>query len=136
MKYRFLDEIRSDVMFEAYGKSLKELFQNAAEALSSVICKVGKVSPKEAVDVEVKADDLDHLMINWLQEIIAAVDTEQKFFSKFEVDDATDNHLKARIYGESIRPELGETVVKAVTLFKFKLEKTKKGYITRVSLDI
>ena len=46
-KYKFLDDITSDVMFEAYGKDLKELFENAAEALFSVICKIKKVKPKE-----------------------------------------------------------------------------------------
>ena len=44
--------------------------------------------------------------------------------------------LKAKIYGEKIRPELGGTVVKAVTLYKYKFEKNKKGYKVRVSLDI
>ena len=85
MKYKFLDKIMSDVMFEAYGKDLKELFQNAAEALFSVICKIKKVKPKAAERFEIKADNLEDLMMNWLQALIAIVDTEQKFFSTFEV---------------------------------------------------
>ena len=36
MKYKFIDNIMSDVAYEAYGKDLKELFINAAEALLSV----------------------------------------------------------------------------------------------------
>ena len=46
-KYRFIDELKSDVLFEAYGKDLKELFTNAAEALFSIICQIEKVEPKE-----------------------------------------------------------------------------------------
>ncbi|MBU0628390.1 MAG: archease [Nanoarchaeota archaeon] len=136
LKYKFLDKIMSDVMFEAYGKNPKELFENAAEALSSVICKIKEVKPKETEEFEIKADNLEDLMLNWLQAIIAIVDTEQKFFSKFEIEEISETKLRAKLSGEPIRPELGETVVKAVTMYKFKLEKTDKGYTATVSLDI
>lgn len=136
MKYKFIDDITSDVMFEAYGKGPKELFQNAAEALFSVICKIKKVKPKEAEEFEIKANNLEELMINWLQALIAIVDTEQKFFSKFEIEEIDETHLKAKLKGEPIKPELGETVVKAVTMYKYKLEKTNKGYKATISLDI
>ena len=135
-KYKFLNGITSDVMFEAYGKDPKELFQNAAEALFSVICKIKQVKPKEKEEFEVKANNLEDLMINWLQALIAIVDTEEKFFSKYEIVEIDETHLKAKLYGEPIKPELGETVVKAVTMYKFKLEKTGKGYKVTVSLDI
>jgi len=135
-KYQFIDDLTSDVMFEAYGKNLKELFANAAEALFSVICQIKKVAPKEKEEFEIKAEKIEDLMINWLQGLIAIVDTEQKFFSKFEVIEIDENHLIARLHGEPIRPELGETVVKAVTYYKYKFEKTKDGYKARVSLDI
>lgn len=136
MKYKFIDEIKSDVMFEAYGSNLKELFENAAEALLSVICKIKQVKAKEAEEFEMKGENLEELMITWLQGIIAVVDTEQKFFSKVEVEEIDENHVIAKLKGEPIKPELGETVVKAVTYYKYKLEKTDKGYKVRVSLDI
>ena len=72
-RYKFLDEITSDVMFEAYGRDLKELFANAAEAMFTIICKLDQVEPKEERKVEVKADSAADLMINWLQALIAKV---------------------------------------------------------------
>jgi len=136
MRYKFLDKIRSDVMFEAYGKDLKELFENAAEALLSVICKIKKVKPLQAEEFEMKAENLEELMINWLQGIIAVVDTEQMFFSKVTIKEVDEKHIIGKLMGEPMKPELGETVVKAVTYYKYKIEKTKKGYIATVSLDI
>ncbi|MFH2027674.1 MAG: archease [Nanoarchaeota archaeon] len=135
-KYKFLDEIRSDVMYEAYGKTLKELFENAAEALLSVICKIKQVKAKVVEEVKVKGDNAEDLMLNWLQGIIAIVDTEQKFFSKIEIKEIDENHLIAKLSGETIRPDLGETVVKAVTYYNYKFEETKEGYKITVSLDI
>ncbi|MBU1703868.1 MAG: archease [Nanoarchaeota archaeon] len=123
-------------MFEAYGKDLKELFQNAAEALCSVICKLKKVKPKKEEEFIIKGDTLENLMINWLQGLIAIVDTEEMFFSEFIIEEIDETHVKAKLKGEPIRPELGETVVKAVTNYEYKLEKTKEGYKVKVSLDI
>ena len=136
MKYKFIQGLTSDVMYEAYGKNLKELFENAALALLSVICKVKEVEPKDKEEFEVKGNNLEELMINWLQSIIAIVDTEQRFYSKVYVKEVDENHIIAELYGEPISPEKGETVVKAVTYYKFKLEQDKKGYKVTVSLDI
>lgn len=136
MRYKFIQGLTSDVMYEAYGKDLKELFENAAMALLSVICKVEEVIPKQKEGFEVKGNSLEELMINWLQSIIAIVDTEEKFYSKVEVKVVDENHVLAELSGEPIIPEKGDTVVKAVTYYKFKLEQDKKGYKVTVSLDI
>ena len=48
MKYKIIDKVTSDVMLEIYGKSPKELFENAAEALFSIICEVKRVKPLKA----------------------------------------------------------------------------------------
>jgi SHS2 domain-containing protein len=136
MKYKFIEDLTSDVLFEAYGKDLKELFENAAEAMFSIICKLDKVKPKNKEKIEMKAEKLEDLMINWLQGLIAMVDTEEMFYSKFKVLEIDDNHVIAEISGESTSPEKGNTVVKAVTYYKYKLEKDKKGYKVTVSLDI
>lgn len=135
-KYKFIDDLTSDVMFEAYGKTTKEVFENSAEALFSIICNVKSVSPKKPMNIELRANSIEELMISWLQELISMVDTEEMFFSKFRVTKVDDRQLKARVWGESITPSKGETVVKAVTYYKYKFEKTDKGYIVNVSLDI
>ena len=46
-KYKFIDDLTSDVLFEAYGKDLKELYANAAEAMFSIICQTEKVEAKK-----------------------------------------------------------------------------------------
>ncbi|UCD03389.1 MAG: archease [Candidatus Aenigmatarchaeota archaeon] len=135
-KYRFVDDLTSDVMFEAYGKDLREVFENAAEAMFNIICRLDEVKHSNVVKVEVHGRDERELMINWLQELIGLVDTLSMFFSKFEIKEIDSRHLKAEIYGEDMVPEKGETVVKAVTYYKYLFEKTRKGYRTRVSVDI
>lgn len=136
VKYKFIDELKSDVLFEAYGKDLKELYANAAEALFSVICQIKKIKPSKMEEFEIKGKKLEDTMWNWLAGLIAIVDTEHMFFSKFEIEEADETHVKAKLYGEEARPETGETVVKSVTNYKYKVEKTQKGYKATISLDI
>jgi len=135
-KYRFIDDLTSDVMFEAYGKDLKEVFANAAEAMFTVISQIKKVKPEKSVEIEARAENASKLMIAWLQELIAAVDIQGMFFSKFEILEISEKRIKARCWGEKASQEKGETVVKAVTYYKFLFEKGEEGYRTRVALDI
>ncbi len=135
-KYKYIDDLTSDVMFEAYGKDLPEVFANAAMAMFSVICKLSMVREKESRDVEIHAKDKEELLVSWLQELIGLVDTDDMFFSRFEIIEIDETHLRAKVHGEGIRPEIGETVVKAVTYYKYRFERTKEGYAARVSLDI
>lgn len=141
-KYKFIDDLTSDVMFEAAGRSLEELFANAAEAMFSVICQLDKVGARESRQVAVEAESVEKLVVAWLQELIGMVDTEEMFFSKFDVKQVNENKgmqlwsLEAKVSGEPIRPEKGETVVKAVTNYGFKFGKDSKGYKVTVTLDI
>ena len=135
-KYKFIEDLTSDVMFEAYGKDLRNLFQNAAEALLSVICQIDKVKPKKPMDLEVGGKDLKDLMFNWLQELISLVDTEEMFFSRFDIQEIDEKHLKARIWGEAITPGKSGTLVKGVTNYKFSVDRAGEGYRARVACDI
>jgi len=143
-KYRFIDDLTSDVMFEAHGKTLEELFANAAEAMFSVICQLDRVEPKAGRQVTVEAESAEKLVVAWLQKLIGMVDTDEMFFSRFEIQSVSEDKktkawkIKARALGEPITPEKGETVVKAVTNYGFRFGKDKKGkgYKVKVSLDI
>jgi SHS2 domain-containing protein len=135
-RYRFIDDLTSDVMFEAYGSDLREVFESSAEAMMSVMCQIKRVGQKESREVEVKGKDERDLLFNWLQELIALVDTEGMFFSRFEIEEISSTRLKATVHGEEADPSKGETLVKAVTYYKFAFEKTKDGFRARVSLDI
>ena len=57
----------------------------AATMAAEKVAQAGLSMGLSSVDVEVKGEDKEDLLFNWLQEIIAAVDIEEKFFSKFEI---------------------------------------------------
>ncbi|MFH1786733.1 MAG: archease [archaeon] len=138
MKYKLLEGLTSDVMFEAYGSGLKELFANCAEALFSIMCSIEDVGGDREVEVSVSGDDEEALLHNWLSELLTRADTEEIFLKRFEVREIGGEplSLKAVCYGEAASVEKGRTYIKAVTYYKFRIEKTAKGYKATVALDI
>ena len=100
------------------------------------MCEIKKVKPEIKKNIVVKADNLEDLFIGWLQEIIALVDTDEVFLSKFDIKEINWTYLEADCYGEEISLEKGLTIVKAVTYYGFKFERDKKGYKVRVACDI
>ncbi len=136
MGYKFIRDLTSDVMFEAEGRDLKEVFVDSAKALFEIICQRDKIMKKDSVVVEASGEDAGDLMYNWLQALIASVDIDEMFYNDFDIIEIDENHIKARCFGEQISKEKGETVVKAVTYHNFVFEKTDGGYRTRVVVDI
>ena len=137
--YEIIDDIISDVMFKAYGKTLEELVENSGEALFSVVCDIGNVEEKKSIIVEVEGEDEEGLIHNWLSELLTRIDTENMFFSKFKVLQLVKNNgfkLRVECYGEEIRTELVLTVAKAVTYYRYSVEKTRDGWIATVVLDV
>jgi len=138
-KIEFIEEITSDAMFKAYGKTLEELVENSAQALFSVICDIEKVEEKKSIVLEIESEDEKSLIHDWLSRLLTTIDTENMFFSKFEVLELKKDgkiKLKVKCLGEDVRQELVLTIAKAVTYHKYSVEKTKEGWVATVVLDI
>ncbi|MBI4721404.1 MAG: archease [Candidatus Stahlbacteria bacterium] len=136
MDYKFIDDLTSDVMFEAYGKTLVELLENAATAMFSVICDIKNVSPLQEIKINISEDSEDAILHRWLCELLTQSDIHNMFFSKFEASINGQYGISGIAQGEPISPKKSGTVVKGVTYYGFKLEKTNNGYKARVAIDI
>jgi SHS2 domain-containing protein len=136
MKYKYIKDLTSDVAFKAYGTTIKEMFENSAKALSEVMCNINDIKYKRKITIKANGDNKEELLFDWLQQIIAYVEIEQIFLSKFNIIEISDKGLVAECYGEDISNEKQKTHVKAVTNYLFKLEQKEQEYIATVSLDI
>src|SRR3989344_8338237 len=138
MKYKFLDHT-ADVMFEAYGSSLNELFENCAMAVEDTMINMKKVNPKVRKIMNFKDKNIENLLFNFLSELIYYKDAQLLVFSKFKVSIKEGKMfvLGAVIYGDKLSPSHEEKVdVKAVTWHKFEVKKLKDNYMARIILDI
>lgn len=142
MRYRFLDKITSDVMFEAYGKNLEELFENAAYAMFSVISDIKRISLIKKIKIEVSSDSYEGLLTKWLSELLVQSEIKEMFFANFNVKinkkkpSSQFYNLMGYAEGEPYSVEKSGTLVKGITYYGLEIKKTKSGYKARIALDI
>ena len=143
MPFEFLDEIATaDVAFQAWGETVEEMYISAAEATMNVmVANLEKIERRERREIEISSYALDMLLFNLLQEIIFLKDAEQLLLRIQDANIGYDNGLysvRATGWGEQINPERHQLIVdvKAVTLHRFKVEHTPRGWETFIILDI
>src|SRR3989338_8627307 len=125
MAHRFVQDLTSDVMFEADGKDLSELFTHAALAMFELTCQVKHVKQKKSLTLRIKADTLQHLLQDFLNEIIAQADIHSMHFSKIKISQIDDKKVTAKVFGDTADPAYGGTVAKAVSNYNFSVKKIK-----------
>ncbi len=129
--YIFLEHT-ADILFEAYGKTYSEAFENSAHAMLSIF---GTAGEKEAVPFSLSAHNLQELTVQALADMLAYMDTHEIVFSKVEVAsfDEAKKSLSFIAHGEKKRPR---DTVKAVTYHELMVKEDKEGWTIRVLLDV
>jgi SHS2 domain-containing protein len=143
MPYEFVDELTvADIAFRAWGRDLTETFVSAADAvMNAMVEDLAAIQPHGTRQLSVEHDALDMLLFNFLQELVYYKDAEQLLLRVQQlrvVDDAQPYTVHATLVGEPIAPERHHmrVDVKAVTLHRFSLTQTQRGWEATVVLDI
>ena len=137
MKFKYLENVAiADIAFEAYGKTLNEVFENSAYAFFDMTCNPKTIKQKIKKEIKLQDKDIKNLLYNFLSELVFLKDSKQLIFNKVKVV-IKDNKLKAVLYGDKIDYEKQElrNDIKAITFHLFNLEKNK-NYKARVVVDI
>lgn len=143
MPYAYRDDLATaDIAFEAWGATLESTFVAAAEAtLNVMVEELDTVELEEERSIELESDAIDMLLFDTLQEIIYWKDAEGLLMRLDEPTISEENgafRLRGTLRGEAIRRDEHETRVdvKAITMHRFALEPTDRGYKATVVLDI
>ena len=143
MPYEFVDELTvADIAFRAWGRDLAETFVSAADAVMNAMAEdLDAIRPQDTRILNVEHEALDMLLFNFLQELIYYKDAEQLLLRVQDLriaDDRQPYTLHATAVGESIDPDRHRmrVDVKAVTLHRFSLTQTERGWEATVILDI
>jgi SHS2 domain-containing protein len=143
MPYRYRDDIAvADVAFEAWGKSVEEVFVAAADATMNVMVEdlatIGRILE---LTIELEHGELDLLLFSFLNELIFLKDARQLLLrvESLSIKRANSSFaLQGIVYGERPDPQkhILSVDVKAVTLHRFSLRQTNTGWEAFVILDI
>ncbi|PYL09006.1 MAG: archease [Verrucomicrobia bacterium] len=143
MPYHYLEEVgTADIAFEATGRDLPELFNDAADATMNVMIENLKaIEPLETRRIELSNDKIDMLLFDFLQELIYFKDAERLLLRVRDarIDEKAEKYfLKTEAAGEILDParHRQRADVKAVTLHGFSVERENGGWKARVLLDI
>ncbi|MBI4015142.1 MAG: archease [Candidatus Aenigmarchaeota archaeon] len=144
MSYKFLEDIAiADVAFEADGKTIENMFEQAGLALENTMVKeleTVKTTDKRKITAEGK--DTETLLHNFLEELVYIKDAELLLFSKFSGTKIAEKNgkwfMETTGLGEPLNQKKHELLVdvKAVSWHKFSVSKVRGGFKSTVILDI
>lgn len=135
MKFKFLEHT-ADVKFQAFGKSIEEVFENSSLALKEEICGKIKIKEKKEKTIKVKGKDFESLLYNFLEEILYILDAEDFLISKIKKLKIENFKLTAEIMGDKASNYKFTNEVKAATYNDMFVKKEKNKWISQVVLDV
>ncbi|HHV23966.1 MAG: archease [Methanosarcina sp.] len=140
-QYEYLEHT-ADIKFLAYGKTLEEVFENAALAMFNVMIDTQKVLGETEREIVLKSSDLEFLLVDWLSELLYIFEVDEIVFREFRVEKVMEEDgeysITAQALGEKYYPESHpfETEIKAVTYNQLEIVKTADGWKAQVVVDI
>jgi SHS2 domain-containing protein len=145
--WRYLeDRAIADVAFSATGKSLEELFGSSVDALvNAMVTNLASIIAREKRPVEMSAEGIDMLLFELLQEVIFCKDAEGLLLrlESIKISGASGGalpmaSLSGVLSGERIDPRrhMLAVDVKAVTLYRYRVEAVQDGWEAEVVLDV
>ncbi len=140
-KYTLINHT-ADLGIEVYGEGLQELFSNAGFALFDIMTDISKVKESTKKVITVEGNDLEQLMVNWLNDLLYLFDVEGLLFKRFEVAVGAIHelplHLNAIVAGECYDPDrhVIETAVKAATYHQIQVVKENDRWRARIIIDL
>lgn len=117
----------SDLGIVAFGRNPKELFENAAFGMFSLMIDLDKAAANERFEIKVTGEDRESLLINWLNELIYVLDGKKVLLSDFKIKNISETALTAVVAGEKLdtKKHQGLRPIKAATYNQLRIEADK-----------
>ena len=146
MPWRYLDDRAiADVAFSATGVTREELFHSSVDALvNAMVYDLFSIAPREEREIQLSAEGIGMLLFELLQWVIISKDTEGLLLriESVRIAEGSVNALPlatqtAVLRGERIDPMRHKLIadVKAVSLYRYRVEAVQDGWEAEVVLD-
>ena len=135
-KFKFLEHT-ADIKFQAFGKSVEEMFENSALAIFNAMYN-GKIKEKKIVKIKARGKDFESLLYNFLEELLILFDGEGFFLAKVEnlKIDKKNFKLKAEVIGDDASNYKINIDVKAITYHEMFVKKKASMWVCQVVVDV
>lgn len=141
MKNYELIEHTADIGIRVRGEDLKELFSNAALAMFDIMAErksplTGPQPTIRRISLKQKAENLEELFVNWLNELLSLSAIKEKIFCDFKFKQLDERNLEAEVGGCEIKDYKVNTEIKAATYHQLKIEKAANDWQAEVIFDV
>ena len=130
-------EHTADIGIEAYGKTKREVFTNAAKGMFEIIAGETKNLKENFYDkIKLEADNLEGLLFVWLNELLYISETKLVILNKFKIKELSDFQIEAKVEGIKIDPPFVkiQKEIKAVTYHRLEIKEDKESGLWRAQL--
>ena len=136
-RYKVFDHT-ADLGVAIYGKTVKELFANAAFAVFDIITDLNRVKATEERTIIVEGEGWEDLLVNYLREVLYMVNGEGLLLKEYSIIEIDPQHLQGRVSGELFNPSKHRinTEIKAVTYHQVTVIETPEMWTGRVIFDV
>ena len=137
LSYEIIDHT-ADLGIVVKGGNIKELFVNAANAMTDLMVKADVREKGAKRKLIVEGEDLPDLMVRWLSEILYLFNGEHMLVSAIEISSISPIRLRSALTVVSLKKGHHEILreIKAVTYHQIAVTKTPDGWVARVIFDI
>ncbi len=128
----------SDLELNVRGRTLKELFAEAARGLIEYTRPPAVTGPPDRRPVTLTAADREELLVTWLDEIIYLLETGFLPETPISITRLTDRELQVSLKVRKLDPAVPFTgpEVKAATYHQLSIHRSGKLWQARVILDL
>lgn len=131
LRYRSIDHT-ADLGLEVWGRTLPELYANAAEGMCALYFDLPAVEPRERRTIAVQGHDREEVLVAWLGELLYQIEVEYFLPCRFDILSLDETHLEAEVAGETFDParHRWRTGIKAATYHNLHIEQDPTGLWT------
>ena len=136
-KYETFDHT-ADVGIRVFGRTVEEVFVNAAYALFDQWTDLKKVRGKISQEISIQGADREDLLVRWLGELLFLGESRGVLFKEFKIRRLDSTSLKAVARGEIFDPSRHrfKTEIKAITYHQVEVKEVDGKWEGRVILDV
>lgn len=140
MPFKYFEHT-ADVLFEASGKSLEEMFNAAGQALGNTMIELKQVEAREEKEIKAEGNTEDKLLHEFLEKVLLLIQMDLFIAKEFQIkikEKEKKFFLEGKALGEKIDKSKHEimTDIKAVTWENFKVWQEKGQWKASVMLDV
>lgn len=131
-------EHTADIGIRVKSLTLAGLFKSAGLAITEISTEKQKTQypEKHKIVITQKADNVEELFVNWLNELLSVSAVESLVFENIQINQINENSVDAVAIGSDIRNYKINTEIKAATYHQLKVKKTGRIWQAEVIFDV